>query len=147
MTGTSTPAGTVAGAGGATRNPEFSSTEEDLQPSQSRPSTHSRHDINTAAQGSAEKARMNKWQRRGKKKLWGIVPYWAICLLLIGVVLMGVILGAVIGTVLSHHKSRPRYVFSSGPNPSFTVSISLTCPVAHPRTIIRLQRRRLMLFL
>ncbi|KAL6791226.1 hypothetical protein GGI42DRAFT_187994 [Trichoderma sp. SZMC 28013] len=107
MTGTSTPAGTVAGAGGATRNPEFSSTEEDLQPSQSRPSTHSRHDINTAAQGSAEKARMNKWQRRGKKKLWGIVPYWAICLLLIGVVLMGVILGAVIGTVLSHHKSRP----------------------------------------
>ncbi|KAK4077912.1 uncharacterized protein Triagg1_3606 [Trichoderma aggressivum f. europaeum] len=111
-TGTSTPAGTVAGAGRAARNPEFSSTEEDLQPSQSRPSTHSRHDINTAAQSSAEKATMNKWQRRGKKKLWGIVPYWAICLLLIGVVLMGVILGAVIGTVLSHHKSRP----SGGPS-------------------------------
>lgn len=112
MTGTSTPAGTATGAGRATRNPEFSSTEEDLQPSQSRPSSNSRHDINTAAQSSAEKARMNKWQRRGKKKLWGIVPYWAICLLLIGVVLMGVILGAVIGTVLSHHKSRP----SGGPS-------------------------------
>lgn len=110
MAGTSTPAEAITGAGGigvATRNPEFSSTEEDLQPSQSRPSTHSRHDINTAAQSSAEKARMNKWQRRGKKKLWGIVPYWAICLLFIGVILIGVILGAVIGTVLSHHKGRP----------------------------------------
>lgn len=47
---------------------------------------------------------MSKWQRRAKKKLWGIVPYWAICLLIIGVILVGVILGAVIGTVLSHHK-------------------------------------------
>ncbi|KAL7946682.1 hypothetical protein V8C42DRAFT_343623 [Trichoderma barbatum] len=113
---TPTPTETITGAGGigvATRNPEFSSTEEDLQPSQSRPSTHSRHDINTAAQSSAEKATMSKWQRRGKKKLWGIVPYWAICLLFIGVILIGVILGAVIGTVLSHHKSRPG---SSGDN-------------------------------
>ncbi|KAM0262316.1 hypothetical protein ACHAQJ_001785 [Trichoderma viride] len=100
---------TITGAGGigvATRNPEFSSTEEDLQPSQSRPSTRSRHDINTAAQNEAEKSPMNKWQRRAKKKLWGIVPYWAICLLFIGVLLIGVILGAVIGTVLSRHKSQ-----------------------------------------
>ncbi|KAH6608797.1 hypothetical protein Trco_002143 [Trichoderma cornu-damae] len=105
-----TPAEAVTGAGGigvATRNPEFSSTEEDLWPSRSRPSTHSHHDINTAAQGNAEKPPMNKWQRRAKKKLWGIVPYWAICLLLIGVILIGVILGAVIGTVLSRHKAPP----------------------------------------
>ncbi|KAL7788204.1 hypothetical protein V8C37DRAFT_404545 [Trichoderma ceciliae] len=100
---------TITGAGGigvATRNPEFSSTEEDLQPSQSRPSTRSHHDINTAAQNDAEKTPMNKWQRRAKKKLWGIVPYWSICLLFIGVILIGVILGAVIGTVLSRHKSQ-----------------------------------------
>ncbi|KAL6854623.1 hypothetical protein J3F83DRAFT_477201 [Trichoderma novae-zelandiae] len=101
---------TITGAGGigvATRNPEFSSTEEDLQPSRSRPSTHSRHDINTAAQSSAEKAPMTKWQQRAKRKLWGIVPYWAICLLFIGVLLIGIILGAVIGSVLSRHKGRP----------------------------------------
>ncbi|KAK1249039.1 hypothetical protein MKX07_002555 [Trichoderma sp. CBMAI-0711] len=114
--GTESPTtGTIAGAGGigvATRNPEFSSTEEDLQPSQSRPSTHSRHDINTAAQSSAEKGPTTKWQQVAKRKLWGIVPYWAICMLFIGVLLIGIILGAVIGSVLSRHKSRP-----SGPPP------------------------------
>ncbi|KAL6886694.1 hypothetical protein HDV57DRAFT_491129 [Trichoderma longibrachiatum] len=111
MAGTESPTtGTIAGAGGigvATRNPEFSSTEEDLQPSQSRPSTRSRHDINTAAQSSAEKAPATKWQQVAKRKLWGIVPYWAICMLFIGVLLIGIILGAVIGSVLSRHKPRP----------------------------------------
>ncbi|KAL7929040.1 hypothetical protein V8C35DRAFT_203879 [Trichoderma chlorosporum] len=137
---TSSPNGAMTGAGGmgvATRNPEFSSTEEDLQHPEPRPSNHSRHDINTAAQGSTEKARMNKWQRRGKKKLWGIVPYWAICLLFIGVMLMGIILGAVIGTVLSHHKPRP----SGGipinnfptPTPASDVIPLPTVPPALPR--------------
>ncbi|RFU80294.1 hypothetical protein TARUN_1970 [Trichoderma arundinaceum] len=102
-----TPTESITGAGGigvATRNPEFSSTEEDLQPTQSRPSTRSHDDINATAQNDAEKPLMNKWQRRAKKKLWGIVPYWAICMLFIGVILIGIILGAVIGTVLSKHK-------------------------------------------
>lgn len=124
----STPDQADTGAGGigvATRNPEFSSTEEDLQPSQSRPSTRSHHDINTAAQNQAEKPQMSKWQRRAKKKLWGIVPYWAICLLIIGVVLVGIILGAVIGTVFSHHRSQnfgSRYVSL---HPWFPFGISL----------------------
>lgn len=115
----------AGGIGVATRNPEFSSTEEDLQPSQSRPSTRSHHDINTAAQNQAEKPQVSKWQRRAKKKLWGIVPYWAICLLIIGVVLVGVILGAVIGTVFSHHRPQnfgSKYV-SLGPLFSFGISL------------------------
>lgn len=120
---------TITGAGGigvATRNPEFSSTEEDLQPSQSRPSTRSHHDINTAAQSDAEKPAVNKWQLRAKKRLWGIVPYWAICLLFIGVILIGVILGAVIGTVLSHHKSSSSYPpYVSSP---FAYLVYCACP-------------------
>ncbi|KAH8124513.1 hypothetical protein ACSS6W_003140 [Trichoderma asperelloides] len=129
------PARTVTGAGGigvATRNPEFSSTEEDLQPSQSRPSTRSHHDINTAAHNQAEKPPMSKWQRRAKKKLWGIVPYWAICLLIIGVILVGVILGAVIGTVLSHHK--PPNHSSDYPQPFPTpTSDVIPLPIVPPR--------------
>lgn len=106
---------TIDGAGGiglATRNPEFSSTD-DLGMARTRPSVrsnvsqNSHHDINTAAQDVAEKTPGNKWQRRAKKKLCGIVPYWAICLLVVGMVLMGIIMGAVIGTIFSRHKKPP----------------------------------------
>jgi hypothetical protein len=108
----------AAGAGGlgrATRDPEFSSTEEDLAINRSRPSIRSqrsqasRHDINTAARGVSEKpSRQEKWQRRGKKNLWGVVPYWAICLVMVGMVVMGIIMGAVIGTVLKKSDDKTR---------------------------------------
>lgn len=108
------PTRTIAGAGGigmATRNPEFST--DDLGLSRSRPSIrsvrsdNSYHDLNTAARDMAEKPSQTKWQRRAKKRLWGIVPVWAICLLMVGLVLMGIIMGAVIGTLLSRHKPPP----------------------------------------
>ena len=107
---------TIAGAGGiglATRNPEFSSTE-DLALSRSRPSVRSNrseishHDINGAAREITEKPTQTKWQKRSKKRLWGIIPYWAICLLTVGLVIMGIIMGAVIGTLLSRHKKPPK---------------------------------------
>ena len=106
----------IPGAGGiglATRNPEFSSTEDLPQTLQrTRPSlrsvasTESEHDVNGAARDFAEKDEPSKWQRRARKKLWGIVPYWAICLLMVGMILMGIIMGAVIGTIVSRHGSR-----------------------------------------
>lgn len=111
---TSGPA--IAGAGGigmATRDPEFSSTDDDLALPRTRPSVrsavseNSSHDINTAARDIAEKPSQNKWQRRAKRKLWGIIPYWAICLVTVGLVLMGIIMGAVIGTLLTRHKDTP----------------------------------------
>ncbi|KAJ4266319.1 hypothetical protein NW762_004303 [Fusarium torreyae] len=111
------PSRSIPGAGGigmATRDPEFSSTDDDLALPRTRPSVRSnvsetsQHDINTAAAEVSEKPTVNKWQRRAKKKLWGIVPYWAICLLIVGLVLMGIIMGAVIGTMLSrNHKPPP----------------------------------------
>ncbi|RKK47007.1 hypothetical protein BFJ63_vAg2144 [Fusarium oxysporum f. sp. narcissi] len=111
------PTREIPGAGGigmATRDPEFSSTDDDLALPRTRPSVRSHaseashHDINTAAAETSEKPTVNKWQRRAKKKLWGIVPYWAICLLLVGLILMGIIMGAVIGTMLTkNHNNNP----------------------------------------
>ncbi|KAL6404683.1 uncharacterized protein AUP68_11510 [Ilyonectria robusta] len=110
------PSRSIAGAGGigiATRDPEFSSTEDDIGMPRARPSVRSntsqlsQHDVNTAARDVAEKPTINKWQRRAKKKLWGIVPYWAICLLTVGLIIMGIIMGAVIGTLLTRHKKPP----------------------------------------
>ncbi|KAH6900578.1 hypothetical protein B0T10DRAFT_32053 [Thelonectria olida] len=120
---------TIAGAGGigmATRDPEFSSTEDDLAMPRTRPSVRSnrsdasQHDVNTAARDIAEKPHMTKWQRRAKKKLWGIVPYWAICLLTVGLIIMGVVMGAVIGTVLTRHGGK------KGPPPAQTSASSAT---------------------
>ncbi|KAF4990090.1 hypothetical protein FDECE_14498 [Fusarium decemcellulare] len=108
----SSPDRDIPGAGGigmATRDPEFSSTDDDLALPRTRPSVrsnvseNSHHDINTAAVEVAEKPTVNKWQRRAKKKLWGIVPYWAICLLTVGLIVMGIIMGAVIGTIVSRN--------------------------------------------
>lgn len=121
----------IAGAGGigiATRDPEFSSTDDDLALPRTRPSVsdNSLHDINTAARDVAEKSPQNKWQRRAKRKLWGIIPYWAICLVTVGLILMGIIMGAVIGTLLSRHKGPPPppYLDDSGPTSTTTVQIT-----------------------
>ncbi|KAL2203026.1 hypothetical protein CC79DRAFT_1194800 [Sarocladium strictum] len=120
----------AGGLGRATRDPEFSSTEEDLAINRSRPSIRSqhsqvsRHNINTAAREISEKSgRQEKWEKRARKKLWGIVPYWAICLVMVGMVLMGIIMGAVIGTVLkkSDDKTRKAIAESEAPAPKTPV--------------------------
>jgi len=109
----------IPGAGGiglATRDPEYSSTS-DLDSPRSRLSTRSftsdesRHEINTAALAVVNEKdvpppekKTSKWQKKATKKVWGIVPYWAICLLIVALCVMGVILGAVIGTFLTKHQ-------------------------------------------
>ncbi|CAI0642267.1 unnamed protein product [Colletotrichum noveboracense] len=111
----SVPPAVIPGAGGlglATRNPEFESREDLRLPSRmsSRTlisDTASQHEINTAAEAYAEKATDRKWQKRAKKRMFGVIPYWAICLLAVGLVLMGIILGAVIGTFFAKHKKPP----------------------------------------
>ncbi|KAI8158603.1 hypothetical protein KHU50_009092 [Colletotrichum sp. SAR 10_65] len=92
----SVPPAVIPGAGGlglATRNPEFESREDLRLPSRmsSRTltsDTASQHEINTAAEAYAEKATDRKWQKRAKKRMFGVIPYWAICLLAVGLVLM-----------------------------------------------------------
>lgn len=96
----------ISGAGGlgiATRNPEFSSTQDTLAASPSRESMQSDHEINMAAREYAEKPMPSKWERRAKRRLFGIIPYWAICLVVFGMGIMGIVMGVVIGTVLTKH--------------------------------------------
>lgn len=105
----SVSANQISGAGGmgiATRNPEFDSTQETLALSRSRPSTLSSHDLNIAAKDLAEKPTPTKWQLWAKRKVCGVVPYWAICLALISVALMSIIMGAVLGTLLNRHYTK-----------------------------------------
>ena len=109
---------TIPGAGGlglATLNPEFESSD-DLGSPRSRHSTRtfttasevSHHDINTAAAAVSEKrAPLKPWQKWMKRRVWGIIPYWAICLTAAVFLLMGVVLGAVIGTFVTRHKKPP----------------------------------------
>lgn len=109
-------AGAVPGAGGlglAARNPEFDSVE-DVGTPQSRQSARSftnesHHEINTAAAAQvSEKPQLNKFQKFAKRKACGVVPYWAICMTVSAVLVVIVIVGAVVGTLLSKHKKPPR---------------------------------------
>ncbi|KAK5626199.1 hypothetical protein RRF57_001914 [Xylaria bambusicola] len=99
----------IPGAGGiglATRNPEFSSTEDlhQLRSPESRHSVRSivsevsHHSINTAALGVTNEKEKN-WKAAARRKVWGVVPCWALLLGAFVLVLLGVILGTVIGTV------------------------------------------------
>lgn len=86
----------------AQENP-FASAEDALVPAVSRHSMRSlaSYRDNPSEESYSEKDTniQTKWQRRARKKLWGVLPYWSICLVLVGLIL-GAVLGAVIGTVL-----------------------------------------------
>ena len=109
----------VAGAGGiglATRNPEFESQEDLYSPSRqstrSFMSDQSSHQVNVAALGSSEKPELKKWQKFARRKLCGIVPYWALGLAAAVLVLFGIILGIVLAALkpkhpMKHHPPPP----------------------------------------
>lgn len=107
------PPTAIPGAGGiglAARNPEFDARSvDDVGSPQSRHSVRSstnesHHDINTAAATMSEKPQLNKYQRFARKKACGVVPYWAICLTVTAILIVLIIVAAVIGTLISHHK-------------------------------------------
>lgn len=102
----------IPGAGGiglATRNPEFSSTEDltPLSASHSRRSTRSfgsevsHHSINTAALAVTNEKKATDWKTAAKRKVWGVVPCWAVGLGVIVLVMLGIVIGTVIGTELA----------------------------------------------
>lgn len=107
----------ISGAGGlglATRNPEFESTD-DLGSPRSRHSTRSftsddsgRQIRLTDGEVSEKRQPQKKWQVWMRRKVWGIFPYWAICLTGLVLLVMVIILGAVVGTVMSKQKRPPR---------------------------------------
>ncbi|KAI3321246.1 hypothetical protein HD806DRAFT_503529 [Xylariaceae sp. AK1471] len=104
----------IPGAGGiglATRNPEFASTEDlgQLHSPLSRRSIRSftseasRHSINTAALAVTNEKSTPNWKAAARRKVWGVVPCWAVVLAVIVLVLLGVVVGIVIGTVIVPH--------------------------------------------
>ncbi|KAI2628812.1 hypothetical protein GGR54DRAFT_364823 [Hypoxylon sp. NC1633] len=113
----------IPGAGGiglATRNPEFASTDDlgGLNSPLSRQSVRSFTSEGSQRELTAnsvpdsevtnEKKSLKEWQVTAKRRVWGIVPCWAIVLAAVVLVLMGIILGAVIGTLAnSHYKKGP----------------------------------------
>ncbi|GAB1315797.1 Glucan 4-alpha-glucosidase [Madurella fahalii] len=102
----------IPGAGGlglATRNPEFESTDDLGSPrsrhsSRSFTSDDSQRRIKLDDEVSEKRNPPKKWQVWMRRKLWGIIPYWVMCLIAVLLVLMGVILGSVIGTFLAKQK-------------------------------------------
>ncbi|KAK4105169.1 hypothetical protein N658DRAFT_503354 [Parathielavia hyrcaniae] len=115
----------VPGAGGlglATRNPEFDSTD-DLTSARSRHSTRSfRSDeshrrFRLDYEEVSEKRDPPKiWQAWMRRKAFGIVPYWAICLTGLVLFVMAIILGAVVGTFMNKEKRPPRRQGAWEPN-------------------------------
>lgn len=104
----------VAGAGGlglATRNPEFSSTEDLESPSRdstrSALSEQSNHQVNTAAAVMSEKPELNKWQKRARRKIYGVVPVWVLLLIGIVFILFGIILGTVLAVLKPPKRQKP----------------------------------------
>lgn len=109
----------IPGAGGlglATRDPEFASTSsEPVSPqlsTRSFDSDESQHEINTddtaAHATGSEKPTRTPWKQQATRKLWGVIPYWAVGLLGFVLVLMGIILGAVIGSSVTKDSQSPR---------------------------------------
>lgn len=63
--------------------------------------------FNIAAKDFADKIDMGgRWHRRARKKLWGVIPYWAICLLIIALVIVGIVLGAVVGAMMANNDGK-----------------------------------------
>ncbi|KAI0026186.1 hypothetical protein F4780DRAFT_13291 [Xylariomycetidae sp. FL0641] len=110
----------IPGAGGiglATRNPEFSSTEDlheanspgSRQSVRSFASETSHHQINAGAETVTDEKQkpLKKWQAGAKRKVWGIVPCWALGLAIVVLLMFGIVLGAVIGTIFGPHLKPP----------------------------------------
>ncbi|KAK7747324.1 hypothetical protein SLS53_001577 [Cytospora paraplurivora] len=109
-----TTARAIPGAGGiglAARDPEYDAASDTRSP-QSRNSTRtstneSHHEVNTAAAPLSEKPQLNRLQRFAKRKACGVIPYWAICLTVTAILVVMIIVGAVVGTLLSRHHKDP----------------------------------------
>ncbi|PBP20660.1 hypothetical protein BUE80_DR008553 [Diplocarpon rosae] len=127
----------VAGAGGmglATRNPEFSSTEDLDSPSRqstrSASSDHSNRHVNTAAAAAAatvsEKPELKKWQKVARRKLCGVVPVWVLVLVSLMFVLFGIILGTVLA-ILKPKDHLPKHnEYPPGKDPQSVVFTTMT---------------------
>lgn len=115
------------GAGGiglATRDPEFSSVE-DLHAPPSRRSTrsmmsdstnhtHQTNQSHTAPFATSEKRQLKKWQRIARKRICGIVPIWAIVLVVVTLILFVLIVLGVLVALWHRHAAQKHHVSNNG---------------------------------
>ncbi|OAA61160.1 hypothetical protein SPI_05184 [Niveomyces insectorum RCEF 264] len=139
----------IPGAGGiglAPRNPEFDAEEDGIESPRARYSLRSfgtestsGHEINTAAQVVNEKRKTpTAFQRIARRRICGVVPYWAVCLLATALVLMGVILGSVIGGFVAKHRRLMQQHHPGGPDPvAVTITVDAT-PIPTPPNLLPL---------
>ncbi|KAF3761336.1 hypothetical protein M406DRAFT_357696, partial [Cryphonectria parasitica EP155] len=138
----------IPGAGGlglAARNPEYDARSVDGSGvlSGSRHSSRSftnesHHEVNTAAAELSEKPQLSKYQKFAKKKACGVIPYWALGLTFTAIVIVLVIVAAVVGSLLSHHKPT-NHLGNSATNyqdsvPTITVTFDAT-PIPTPSNL------------
>ena len=102
------PAAGAGGIGLATRNPEFSSREDLNTPDSELPSrtltmADSGSPINNAAPVVSEKPPLKPWQKLAKRKVCGIVPTWAIMLVVLVLIIFGIVLGSMFAALKSKH--------------------------------------------
>lgn len=115
-------AGAVAGvarhgAAAGTRDPELGTAEashfnnspisrNSVRSFQSQSSV-SQHDPSAAAMGpqmeEKQQPQLTGWQKAAKRKVWGVVPCWAIALTAIVLAMLAVVLGAILGTFFGKH--------------------------------------------
>lgn len=115
-------AGAVAGVAGlgaaaGTRDPELG-PGEDSRYNNSPISRHSvrsfqsqssvsQHDPSAAAMGpqmnEKQQPELTGWQKAAKRKVWGVVPCWAIALTAIVLAMLAIVLGAILGTFFGKH--------------------------------------------
>lgn len=116
----------ASGAGGmglATRNPEFSTENLTIEPTSPR-STLSvqsgdpvrRGDAAVAAEGNSEKPPEKKWKRMAKQKVCGILPMWALCLIILLVIVIALLVGNILGEMAA--KRRESKDKHDGPPPT-----------------------------
>lgn len=110
----------LPGAGGiglATRNPEFSSTEDIPSPSalssRSVESNNSSPPLHVEVPVVSEKSEEKGWKAIARRKVWGIVPIWAFVLVGIVLVLFAIILGTAFAVVKSKMDHGPHPAPSS----------------------------------
>lgn len=107
----------IPGAGGiglATRNPEVDSIDgldspRSRQSCRSFTSDASNQAINGTGTEMSEKEERTDNSRWGRRRVGGIVPYWAICLTVFALVMMGAVMGSVMGVFLAKHKRPPSH--------------------------------------
>ncbi|TLS23952.1 hypothetical protein PpBr36_08117 [Pyricularia pennisetigena] len=142
----------IPGAGGmgiAARNPEFDSIDDLTSPalrhssgSYTSAATLSQHGINTEAAAivSENEKPAKRWRATGKRRLCGIIPYWAVLLALTGLLVLGIILGAVVGTYAAR-RERDKEAPGGGPSPE-TPPLYDATPIPIPKDLPELPEGR-----